>query len=205
MAHWASLLRWIWSISEYNLMTRTLESGPCDRERRGSDPAKQKPRHNPCRPVGRSKLTTWSLWREITGTWTPEAPILKLTTWSLWREITGTWTPECPARADLIVWNPKGIPKRSSKMWRGIVHHKSERKSCVLPTADRNSHHFYNAPLPPALMSIYSERNGKKKRAEKMLEYIHPRLLLGSSYLKWQSILEIKWDKEGEQKCSFCS
>ncbi len=23
-------------------------------------------------------------------------------------------------------------------MWSGIVHHKSDRKSCVLPTADRN-------------------------------------------------------------------
>ncbi len=34
----------------------------------------------------------------------------------LWREITGTWTPECLARADLIGWNQKGIPKRSSKM-----------------------------------------------------------------------------------------
>ncbi len=83
--HWASLLRWIWSISEYNLTTRdspkrTLESGPCDRERRGSGPAKQKTKHNPCRPVGR-----------------------------IWRETTGTWTPECLARADLIGWDPKGI------------------------------------------------------------------------------------------------
>ncbi len=39
LTHWASLLRWIWSISEYNLTTRdspkwTLESGPCIRERR---------------------------------------------------------------------------------------------------------------------------------------------------------------------------
>ncbi len=24
---------------------------------------------------------------------------------------TGTWTPECLARADLIDWDPKGIPK----------------------------------------------------------------------------------------------
>ncbi len=28
--------------------------------------------------------------------------------------------------------------KVDSKMWSGIVHHKSDRKSCVLPTADRN-------------------------------------------------------------------
>ncbi len=42
-----------------NLTTRdspkwTLESGPCSRERRGSGPAKQKPKHNPCTPVGRN-------------------------------------------------------------------------------------------------------------------------------------------------------
>ncbi len=57
---------------------------------------------------------------------------------TLWREITGTWTPECLARADLIGWNPRGIPRRSNKMWSGIFHHKSDRKPCVLPTADRN-------------------------------------------------------------------
>ncbi len=33
----------------------------------------------------------------------------------------------------------KGIPKRSCKMQSGIVHHKSDCKSCVLPTADRNN------------------------------------------------------------------
>ncbi len=125
LAHWASLLRWIWSISEYNLWLGTPRNGPLrldhyDRERRGSGPAKQKPKHNPCRPVGRN----WKV------------PIM--TTWPSWREITGTWTPECLARADLIGWIPKGIPKRLSKMWSGIVHHKSDRKSCVLPTADRN-------------------------------------------------------------------
>ncbi len=27
------------------------------------------------------------------------------------------------------------------KMQSGIVHHKSDRKSCVLPTADRNTMH----------------------------------------------------------------
>ncbi len=53
--------------------------------------------------------------------------------------ITGTWTPECLARVDLISWDPKGIPNRSTKMGSGIVHHKSDRKSCVLPTADRNT------------------------------------------------------------------
>ncbi len=75
LTHWASLLRWIWSISEYNLTTR-------------------------------------------------DSP---------------KWTPECLARADLIGWDPKGIPKWSSKIWSGIIHHKSDRKSCVLPTADRNN------------------------------------------------------------------
>ena len=53
------MLRRIWSISEYNLTTRdslkqTLKSGPFVRERRGSGPEKQQPKHNPCRPVGRN-------------------------------------------------------------------------------------------------------------------------------------------------------
>ncbi len=60
LTHWASMLRWIWSISEYNLRPArdspkwTLMSGPCDRVRRGSGPAKQKPKHDPCRPVCRN-------------------------------------------------------------------------------------------------------------------------------------------------------
>ncbi len=53
LTHWASLLRWIWSISEYNL---------------------------------------WKVSQD----------------------------DQC-------------------KMWNGIVHHKSDRKTCVLPTADRNN------------------------------------------------------------------
>ncbi len=58
LTHWVSMLRWRWSISEYNLMTMdspkwTLKSGPFVREHRGSRPARQKPKHNPCRPVGR--------------------------------------------------------------------------------------------------------------------------------------------------------
>ncbi len=73
LTHWASLLRWIWSLSEYNLKTRdsqkrTLNSGPCVRERRGSGPAKQKPKHNPCRPVGRN----WKVPRDpVAGHLTP--------------------------------------------------------------------------------------------------------------------------------------
>ncbi len=44
-------------VVEYNLTIRdspkwTLESGPCSRERRGSGPEKQDPKHNPCIPVG---------------------------------------------------------------------------------------------------------------------------------------------------------
>ncbi len=31
----------------------------------------------------------------------------------------------------------------TNKMRSGIVHHKSDRKSCVIPTADRNKHHVY--------------------------------------------------------------
>ncbi len=56
VTHWASMLRWIWSISEYNLTTRdsrkrTPMGGPFVRERRGTGPEKQQPKHNPCRPV----------------------------------------------------------------------------------------------------------------------------------------------------------
>ena len=59
MTHWASMLRWIWSISECTLTIRdspkwTLKSGPYVRERRGSRPKKQQPKHNPCRPLGRN-------------------------------------------------------------------------------------------------------------------------------------------------------
>ncbi len=61
LTHWASMLRWRWSISEYNLKTRdstkrTLKSGPFVRERRGSGPAKQKPKHNPCGNTGNTKV-----------------------------------------------------------------------------------------------------------------------------------------------------
>ena len=49
-----------------------------------------------------------------------------------------TWTPVCLARAGLIVWDPNGIPKWPSKKRNGITHHKSDRKPCVKPTADRN-------------------------------------------------------------------
>ncbi len=59
-------------------------------------------------------------------------------TWPFWREKTGTWTPECLARADLIGWDPEVSQNWSSKIRSGIVHHKSDRKSCVIPTADRN-------------------------------------------------------------------
>ncbi len=74
--------------------------GPFTRERRGSGPEKQQPKHNPCRPVGRN-------WKE---------PILLHNDHvTLWWEITGTWTPECLARANLIGRDPKGIPRRSIK------------------------------------------------------------------------------------------
>ncbi len=60
-------------------------------------------------------------------------------TWSLWRE------PETPGH--LCVWlglaSSCGIHKVSlnwsSKIRNGIVHHKSDHKSCVIPTADRNT------------------------------------------------------------------
>ncbi len=57
--HNANAKRWIWSISECNLMTGDSRSwppkgGPTIRERRGSGPEQQKPKHNPCWPVGRN-------------------------------------------------------------------------------------------------------------------------------------------------------
>ncbi len=99
LSHWASLLRWRWSISEYNLKTtdspkRTLKSGPFVRERRRRGPAKQKPKHNPCRPVGRNwKIQKW-----------PSDPVA-----GNHRHLD----TECLARVNLIGWDPKGIPRRS--------------------------------------------------------------------------------------------
>ncbi len=88
-----------------------------------------------------SKMITWSLWREpmyTQGGIFSEAILKsrsKMITWSLWRE------PQAPGH--LCVWLGLawscGIHKVSqnwpSKMWSGIVHHKSDRKSCVIPTA----------------------------------------------------------------------
>ncbi len=66
VTHWASMLRWIWSISEYNLTTRdsrkrTPMGGSFVRKRRGSVPEKQQPKHNPCRPVGVWQRSVWSV------------------------------------------------------------------------------------------------------------------------------------------------
>ncbi len=67
----------------------------------------------------------------------------KVITWSLWREPkTLLRTPVCLARAGLIVRDPKGIPKWPSKIRNGIVHHKSDHKLCVIPTADRNNRDY---------------------------------------------------------------
>ncbi len=63
----------------------------------------------------------------------------KVITWSLWREPKTLRTPVCLARAGLSVRDTIGIPKWPSKMRNGIVHHKSDRKLCVIPTADRNT------------------------------------------------------------------
>ncbi len=95
LTHWASLLRWIWSISEYNLKTRdspkrTLKSGPSDWERRGSGPAKQKPKHNPCDWCC-EKITLFGVQNH--------------------RHLDTRYL----ARVNLIVWNPKGIPTPSTE------------------------------------------------------------------------------------------
>ncbi len=88
--------RSIWSISEYNVTTRdslkrTLKSGPFVRERRGSRPEKQQPKHNPCRLVGRN-------WKDHV------IPVA-----GNHRQLD----TRCLAKVHLIVWNPKGIPTRS--------------------------------------------------------------------------------------------
>ncbi len=56
--------------------------------------------------------------------------------------------------ADTLSFNAKigvvDIPKWPSKTWNGIVHHKSDRKLCVIPTADRNTwvwHMFFGKGL----------------------------------------------------------
>ncbi len=128
VTHWASMLRWIRSISEYNLKTRdspkrTLKSRVFVWERRGSGPEKQKAKHNPCRPVGRN-------WKEpiFIGSW------FKLKTWPQWWEKTGTWTQG--------VWQ-RSIYRMESKGYRntingkyevvyGIVHHKSRPQNMCL-------------------------------------------------------------------------
>ncbi len=106
MTHWASLLRWIWSISVYNLMSRdyrkgTPMGGPVIRERRGSGPEKQKPKHNSCWPVGRN-------WRK---------PIfmtdhVTLATSGSAGKIRHLLTV-CLTKVHMIGWNPNGVLTRS--------------------------------------------------------------------------------------------
>ncbi len=57
LTHWASLQRWIWSISEYNLWLGTPRNGPLRDHVSGNVEGAdlQKPKHNPCRPVGRNR------------------------------------------------------------------------------------------------------------------------------------------------------
>ncbi len=70
-----------------------------------------------------------------------------MTTWPFWQE------PQAPGHLSVwlgLTWSARiqGVSKNwSSKMRNGIVHHKSDRKSCVLPTADRNTHRVGNSGL----------------------------------------------------------
>ncbi len=63
-----------------------------------------------------------------------EGTNIKMTTWPIWRE------PQTPGH--LCVWLgltwSGGIQNWPRKMGSGIVHHKSDRKPCVILTADRN-------------------------------------------------------------------
>ncbi len=123
---------------------RTPMGGPFMRERRGSGPEKQQPKDNPCRPVGRnwkSKLTTWSLWRETTGTWTP-----------------GIWL----GKLDRL--ESKGYPNTINGKCEVVQFITSlDRKTCVLPTADRNSADVVDR----LLMHLRIKGNGRKVEAIK--------------------------------------
>ncbi len=126
VTHWASMLRWIWSISECNLTTRdtrkrTPMGGPFVRERRGSGPEKQQPKHNPCRPVGRN-------WKEpiFIGDYVTR-PVIgpKMTTWSQRREKSGTCLQCVWQRSIWSVGIQMLCQHDQWKIWSGIVHHKS--------------------------------------------------------------------------------
>ncbi len=93
LTHWASVLRWRYNLTTRDSPKRTLKGGPYVRERQGSWPAKQKPKHNPCRPVGRN----WKV------------PILidrMIPVSGNHRHLDTRYL----AKVHMIVWNPKGIP-----------------------------------------------------------------------------------------------
>ncbi len=118
MSHWASMLRWIWSISECNLtirdsLKRTPMGGPFSTERRGSGPEKQQPKHNPCWPVGRN-------WRKpIVLTSGRAGKIRHLLTVCLTKVHTIGWNPNG-------VWTWSDVPEIDITWFLlgGIAHHK---------------------------------------------------------------------------------
>ncbi len=111
--HWASVLRWIWSISECNLMTgdsrkRTPKGGLSIRERRGSGPENKQPKHNPCWPVGRN-------WRKPIVL--VKSDHVTLATSRSAGKIRHLPTV-CLTKVHTIVWNPNGVSTRSMNFVR---------------------------------------------------------------------------------------
>ncbi len=101
MTHWASLLRWIWSISEYNLMTRDSRNrvgGPSFREWRGRGPEKQQPKHNPCWPIGRN-------WRKPIVLTTDHVTLATSGSAGIIRHLPTV----CRTKVHMIGWNPNSV------------------------------------------------------------------------------------------------
>ncbi len=70
----------------------------------------------------------------------------------MWQSTWGEWwlTHWASLLRWILSWWFIRIPKLTKQMRSGIVHHKSDRKSCVIPTADRNTFHF----LPTGLHGL---------------------------------------------------
>ncbi len=60
----------------------------------------------------------------------------------LWQSTRGKWWLTHWASLLRWIWSISVW-----KMWNGIVHHKSDRKTCVLPTADRNTCYNYGIKI----------------------------------------------------------
>ncbi len=121
------MLRWIWSISKCNLTNRdsrkwTPMGGPSLRERRGSGPEKQQPKHNPCR---RSQLYWQLIYLSKTKTYyKPNDLLNNACDWCKPDHVTLSagkirhLLTVCLTKVHMIGWNPNGIPTRSMENMR---------------------------------------------------------------------------------------